>query len=58
MVTWEYTEWEWHKSLPVNGKTYEFYQFNEKLWKNTKLWWMFDVQAIPDNMKLKYQYVN
>ena len=58
MVTWECIEWEWHKSLPVNGKTYEITILVKNVKIYTKLWWMFDVQAIPDNMNLKYQHLN
>ena len=56
MVTWECIEWEWHKSFPVNGKTYEITNLVKNV-KNTQNW-TFDVQTIPDNMNLKYQHLN
>ena len=51
MVTWECIEWEWHKSLPVNGKTYELIYWIT--WKHeiyTEMQWTFGIQAILDTI--------
>ena len=47
------SEWEWHKSLPVNGKTYVIYQFNEKHEFYTEMQWTFDIQAILEQFLLQ-----
>ena len=39
-------------------KTYEFTNLDKNIKNTQKLWWTFDVQAIPDNMNVKYQYLN
>ena len=32
----------------------EIYEIDQKCEKYTELWWMFNVQAIYDNIKLRY----
>ena len=54
-------EWEWHKSLPVKAKLAKYTQIIkscQKCQKYTELWWTFVVQAICDNINLKYQHLN
>ena len=54
-------EWEWHKSLLVKAKSIrntQITQNSEKCEKYIELWWTFDVQAIYDNIKLKYECLN
>ena len=47
LVTLQGIEWEWHKSLPVNLRNY---QFSQKCEIYTEIQWMFGIQAILDTM--------
>ena len=42
------------KVITDQVEIYEIYQNYQKCEKYTVLWWMFDVQAIYDNINLKY----
>ena len=49
-VTLKCIEWEWHKSLPVNGENLWNYQFRQKCEIYTEMQWTFGIQAILDTI--------